>query len=130
MTSQSLVIIFANFFKGDSVFRKPINCDILANGYVRVQTAFKYPGNEYVDIVINPSDISVISDGGNTLADWTKEEENSKQEHIVQICEELNITRTGGMLTVTGIDQSLFIEQIGSAVMRLGQACIRIGQER
>lgn len=101
----------------------------------RLQTSFMYPGNEYVDIYIEDCEHHyLLSDEGGTLEtllSWCRDPDQRQdaERAINQACTELDVARSDGSYT-TLVAKSEVLRRgdvaLKEAVMRLGQACVRI----
>jgi len=113
-------------------------CDILrpraiAAGadVLRVQSAFRYPGGEYVDLFFysRPDGQAELSDDGFTMGQLLSmgvdpDATQKRKAFVGDVCEDLNVQRRGGEFCVPlGQDPAA---TLADSAMRLGQACVRI----
>jgi len=108
-------------------------CDVVGNGVLRMQTTFEYPGNEYVDVFVQPQASPdaplLLTDGGFTVAQLMGfgldlDKTPKRREFVRGVCEQLGIRREGGEFLVTVPEPT--DTHFGPAAVRLGQACVRI----
>jgi hypothetical protein len=124
-----------NLLHGGSLIRA---CDIVrpravaAGGSVlRVQSAFRYPGGEYVDLFFHerPGAEPELSDDGFTMGQLLSmgvdpDATQKRKAFISDVCEEMRVQRRGGMFVAPlGPDPAA---TLADAAIRLGQACVRI----
>jgi|GEM_PF-1052058 len=109
-----------------------LSCDVVKNGMIRIQTPFRYIDGSFVDIFVGIENMLgriVISDMGETISTlfhagirpW---QSKRKREQLNSICTSLNITNKNHEFKIELMDNEWHL--ISDAIMRLGQACIRI----
>jgi hypothetical protein len=122
---------------GSSIVR---SIDGLPRGHVRIATALQYPDGTMIDVFLrlapleaaaysaNPGATSVVlSDMGNTAA-WLLDvgvrpwQSKKRQAFLDDALEVLGVGQRGGELTVEVKPG----DELGPAVLRLGQACMRV----
>lgn len=113
-------------------------CDVvrprqLAGGsdVLRVQSAFRYPGGEYVDLFFHARNgaEAELSDDGFTMGQLLSmgidpDTTQKRKDFVADVCEELQVHRRGGEFFIRlgpNPDQTL-----ADATIRLAQACVRI----
>ncbi len=109
--------------------------DVLPKGHLRLETKFLYPDRSSVDLfVVNPTQqvllagAAVLSDLGQTtswLADvqvrpWQSKKRQRFLEDAIYV---LDVRQSGGALETTFEESH---ESLEDAVIRLGQACVRV----
>jgi hypothetical protein len=112
------------------------SCQALANGILRVTTTFQYPDGSYVDLFFrersdNFLNSLVLTDMGETTAyllelnirPW----KTAKRKQIIsRICHTLGVEQSGAELLINVAQYERTAEQIGPAIIRLAQACLRV----
>lgn len=110
------------------------DCQQIKNGMIRIQTPFQYMDGSKVDLFIEevPDLFStiVISDMGETVSTlmdmhlklWSTKK---RRELVSEICHSLGVEREGGRFKIALRENSA--DQLSMAIVRLAQACIRIG---
>jgi hypothetical protein len=105
-------------------------CDTISDGILRIATEFRYPDGSHVDVFLDQSSSPyILSDLGETAAylrevgikPWAS---RKRRNIVADVCRRLRINQNDGQLQIEfpGMDQDAFAD----AVLRLGQACIRI----
>ncbi len=98
---------------------------------IRVQSIFRYPGGEYVDMFLHsrPGVPAELSDDGFTMGQLLSmgvdpDATQKRKAFVADVCEELTVHRRGGeFFTPLGSDPA---RTFADATIRLGQACVRI----
>ncbi|HEY8668279.1 MAG TPA: DUF1828 domain-containing protein [Tepidisphaeraceae bacterium] len=108
-------------------------CDIIRNGMLRMATPFRYADGSQVDLFLGQQpDLFEgwkLTDLGHTTAylldlhlkPWTTKR---RKQIVTDICTALDVKREGGELAVYLKDGQMPL--LGDAMVRLGQACIRV----
>ena len=98
---------------------------------MRIQSAFRYPGGEYVDMFFHarPGADAELSDDGFTMGQLLSmgvdpDATQKRKAFILDVCEDLRVQRRGGeFVAPLGPDPAATLAE---AAIRLGQACVRI----
>lgn len=99
--------------------------------WFRVQTRFRYPGGEYVDLYVVPGQGGSfeLSDSAGTMEQLLgmgldPDTSQKRRQFIQDVCEDLGVVRRGGEFVVSlGGDMAA---SLPVAALHLGQACVRI----
>jgi hypothetical protein len=110
-------------------------CDVIANGSLRISTPFTYPNGSHVDVFFedNPGlfDSCVLSDLGQTFLYLNdaliKLDSTARKKQILDdICDELDVRfREGSFQVQLAGDQ---LVDVSDAIFRLSQACMRVSE--
>ncbi|OQX26523.1 MAG: hypothetical protein BWK80_09935 [Desulfobacteraceae bacterium IS3] len=129
-----MTLTFENIKEYIRPFSLVIACDTIKNGALRIATPFIYPNGSHIDLFLAHSldlfDNYILSDAGQTsdyLADmqfnlWATKKRLTL---IEDICRSLNVTQSDGQFEILISPEDF--EQFYNPIIRLAQACIRIG---
>lgn len=98
---------------------------------LRIQSAFRYPGGEYVDLFLHATvnAEAELSDDGFTMGQLLSmnvdpDATQRRKDFIQSVCDDLKVRRRGGeFLALLGRNPET---ALADAAIRLGQACVRI----